>query len=187
VQVLVVGGALANTFLHAQGIAVGASLCEPDLAETAKDILARAVVANCEVVLPHDAVIADALKPGVASALCRITEVPSDQMILDIGPASTQTLVKRLEVCRTLLWNGPVGAFETLPFDQGTLAIARAAAHLTSEKRLVSVAGGGDTVAALNVASVTDQFSYVSTAGGAFLEWIEGKDLPGVKALRRRT
>ncbi len=185
VQVLAIGGAMANTFLHAQGITVGKSLCEAGLAETAKGILARAVVANCEIVLPHDAVIADGLRPGVATVVCGITEVPSDQMILDIGPASVAALKQRMADCRTLLWNGPVGAFETPPFDQATVELARAAAHLTDEGRLVSVAGGGDTVAALNAAAVTNRFTYVSTAGGAFLEWIEGKDLPGVKALQR--
>ena len=185
VQVLVVGGAMANTFLHAQGISVGKSLCETGLADTAKDILAKAVVANCEIVLPHDAVIADGLRPGVSTALCRINEVPADQMILDIGPATVAALKARMADCKTLLWNGPVGAFETSPFDQGTVELAKAAAHLTAEKRMLSVAGGGDTVAALNAAGVADRFTYVSTAGGAFLEWLEGKVLPGVKALQR--
>ncbi|MBM3515318.1 MAG: phosphoglycerate kinase [Alphaproteobacteria bacterium] len=185
VQVLAIGGAMANTFLHAQGISVGKSLCESGLAETAKDILAKAVVANCEIVLPHDAVIADGLKPGVSTALCNVSDIPADQMMLDIGPASVATLKQRLAGCKTLLWNGPVGAFETPPFDQGTLELARTAAHLTAEHRLVSVAGGGDTVAALNAAGVGDKLTYVSTAGGAFLEWLEGKELPGVKALSR--
>jgi len=183
VQVLVIGGAMANTFLHAQGIGVGKSLKEADLAETARDILTRAMASGCEIVLPHDVTVADSLTPGVRTAWVRVTEVPDDQMILDIGPATIQTLTERLHSVKTLLWNGPVGAFETRPFDEGTMAIALEAARLTSEGRLISVGGGGDTVAALNAAGVADQFTYVSTAGGAFLEWLEGKSLPGVAAL----
>ncbi|MBL8630322.1 MAG: phosphoglycerate kinase [Rhodospirillaceae bacterium] len=183
VDVLVIGGGMANTFLYAQGINVGKSLCEKDLADTAREVLAKATAHGCEIVLPQDAVIADGLKAGVGTAMCLIGDVPDDQMILDIGPASIQALQVKLAKCKTLLWNGPVGAFETKPFDEGTMAIARTAAHMTKKGLLVSVAGGGDTVAALNAAHVSDQFTYVSTAGGAFLEWLEGKELPGVKAL----
>ncbi len=183
VQVLVIGGGMANTFLHAQGINVGKSLCEKDLADSACNVLAAAKANNCQVLLPVDAVVADALKPGTQVAVCDINKVPADQMILDIGPASSNALDERLGQCRTLLWNGPVGAFETSPFHTGTMRIAKAAAKMTKDGKLVSIAGGGDTVAALNMAGVSDDFTYVSTAGGAFLEWLEGKELPGVKAL----
>lgn len=183
VNVLVIGGGMANTFLHAQGLDVGKSLCEKDLAETARQVLATATAHGCEVFLPQDAVIADTLSAGVGTAMCLIGDVPADQMILDIGPASINALEHKLATCATLLWNGPVGAFETKPFDEGTMAIAKTAANLTKKGALVSIAGGGDTVAALNTAGVADDFTYVSTAGGAFLEWLEGKELPGVKAL----
>jgi phosphoglycerate kinase len=183
VQMLVIGGGMANTFLHAQGVDIGKSLCEKDLAETATQVLAKAKQHGCEVILPEDAVVAGALKAGVATSVVTIDKVPADQMILDIGPASIKTLAAKLEAAKTLLWNGPVGAFETQPFDVGTMAIAKKAADLTRAGKLVSVAGGGDTVAALNAAGTGDDFTYVSTAGGAFLEWLEGKELPGVKAL----
>jgi phosphoglycerate kinase len=183
VDVLIIGGAMANTLLFAQGIAVGASLCERDLAETARGIIAAATQAGCTLMLPVDAVVAHALKPGVASAAAPIERVPADAMILDIGPLTVQAIGARLGQCRTLVWNGPVGAFETPPFDAGTTAIARRVAELTQAGKLVSVAGGGDTVAALAQAGVGDQLSYVSTAGGAFLEWLEGRKLPGVAAL----
>ena len=183
VNVLVIGGGMANTFLHAQGIDVGKSLCERDLAETAEQVLAKATAHGCQIVLPQDAVIADTLKAGAPAEVCAIDAVPADQMILDLGPASTKSIEQHLRQCKTLLWNGPVGAFETKPFDEATMSIAKAAAALTKKGELVSIAGGGDTVAALNTAGVTGDFTYVSTAGGAFLEWIEGKDLPGVKAL----
>ncbi|MBL8643949.1 MAG: phosphoglycerate kinase [Rhodospirillaceae bacterium] len=183
VNILVIGGGMANTFLHAQGIGVGKSLCEKDLAEQARTVLAQAMAHNCRIVLPQDALIADCLKPGVDTTMATIGNIPDDQMILDIGPASSAALAAQLAECKTLLWNGPVGAFETKPFDAGTMAIAQAAADLTKRGKLVSIAGGGDTVAALNAAGVADAFTYVSTAGGAFLEWLEGKDLPGVKAL----
>lgn len=183
VDMLVIGGGMANTFLNAQGVNIGKSLCEHDLAETARAILAKAKTSGCEVILPTDAVVADGLKEGVATAVVDINSVPSDKMILDIGPASAAALEAKLGACKTLLWNGPLGAFEIKPFDVGTNIIAVAAAILTQKKALVSVAGGGDTVAALNAAGVAEKLTYVSTAGGAFLEWMEGKELPGVKAL----
>jgi phosphoglycerate kinase len=183
VDMLVIGGGMANTFLNAQGIDVGKSLCERDLAETARGILEKAKKAGCEVLLPTDAVVADAFQEGAASAVVDIKSVPADKMILDVGPASVRHLESKLAGCKTLLWNGPLGAFEIKPFNAGTDAIAMVAASLTQEKGLVSVAGGGDTVAALNAAGVAEKLTYVSTAGGAFLEWMEGKELPGVKAL----
>jgi len=185
VDVLVVGGAMANTFLHAKGVAVGKSLCERDMAKEALAILETAAKAGCQVVLPIDAVVAAEFKEGAASQAVAISAVPADRMILDIGPKSAAELETRLGACRTLLWNGPLGAFEVAPFDAGTNAVARAAARLTKAGKLVTVAGGGDTVAALAHAGVIDDFTYVSTAGGAFLEWLEGRDLPGVAVLRR--
>ncbi|MBI1774741.1 MAG: phosphoglycerate kinase [Proteobacteria bacterium] len=186
VDLLAIGGAMANTFLAAQGVAIGRSLAERDLAETARAIREKASARGCTLILPEDAVVASELKPGVAAATVPIGEVPADKMILDIGPASVRTLVQHLRTCRTLVWNGPVGAFETPPFDAGTTEIARAVAGLTQTAGLASIAGGGDTVAALVDAGVADRLSYVSTAGGAFLEWLEGKELPGVAALKRR-
>ena len=183
VNVLVIGGGMANTFLFAQGIDVGNSLCERDLVDTARQVLAKATAMGCQIILPQDVVIADALKSGAASAVVTIDSIPPAKMILDVGPASTQTIIHQLGLCKTLLWNGPVGAFETKPFDQATMGIAHAAASLTKAGSLVSIAGGGDTVAALNAANVSSDFTYMSTAGGAFLEWLEGKELPGVKAL----
>jgi phosphoglycerate kinase len=185
VDMMIIGGAMANTFLHAQGVDVGASLCERDMAQSARDILAAASAANCEIVLPEDVVVAREFKEGADTETVAVGAVPADAMILDVGPASAASLNARLEDCRTLLWNGPLGAFEISPFDAGTNAVARAAARLTGEGRLLSVAGGGDTVAALARAGVGDRFSYVSTAGGAFLEWLEGKVLPGVAVLRQ--
>ena len=185
VDMLVIGGGMANTFLFANGVEVGRSLCERDLADTAREITAKAKAAGCEIVLPVDAVVAETLKEGVAVATVAIDAVPADRMILDVGPKTIALLEERFATCRTILWNGPLGAFETAPFDVGTNAAARAAARLTTEGKLLSVAGGGDTVAALNHAGAADQFSYISTAGGAFLEWLEGKTLPGVKALAR--
>jgi len=187
VDALVIGGAMANTFLFALGAPVGRSLCERELADTARDILARADSLGCEIVLPSDAVIAAKLEAGAPSEAVPVTAVPDDRMILDIGPRSAEALAQRLERCRTLLWNGPLGAFEVKPFDAATDTVARAAARLTAAGRLVSVAGGGDTVAALAAAGVEGEFTYVSTAGGAFLEWLEGKDLPGVAALAVNT
>ena len=181
---LIIGGGMANTFLAARGINVGKSLCEHDLAATAEAIMAAADQAGCTVHLPYDVVVAKEFAANPASLrTCNVHEVAADELILDIGPQATEALADVLKTCRTLVWNGPLGAFETPPFDTATVALARSAAALTSEGALVSVAGGGDTVAALNHAGVAAQFSYVSTAGGAFLEWMEGKELPGVKAL----
>ena len=180
---LVIGGGMANTFLHARGIDVGKSLCEPDLADTARKIMATAETSGCELLLPLDAVVAKEFKAGAESTICTLDIVPADAMILDVGPLTVRALTARLTGCKTLLWNGPLGAFEIDPFGEGTFALAREAARLTKARSLVTVAGGGDTVAALNAAGVTRDFTYVSTAGGAFLEWLEGKELPGVAAL----
>jgi phosphoglycerate kinase len=180
---LVIGGAMANTFLLAKGVAVGTSFVEPDFVDTAKDIMARAQAAGCEIVLPVDVVVAKALKTGVDWQVCPIGKVPADSMILDFGPDSVADLKRRLASTRTVLWNGPLGAFETAPFGEATFAIAREVGRLTKEGKLVSVAGGGDTVRALNEAGAAEDFSYVSTAGGAFLEWLGGAQLPGVVAL----
>ena len=182
-DVLVIGGAMANTFLLAKGVAVGTSFVEPDFVDTAKDIMACAQAAGCEIVLPVDVVVAKALKTGVDWQVCPIGKVPVDSMILDFGPDSVADLKRRLASTRTVLWNGPLGAFETAPFGEATFAIAREVARLTKEGKLVSVAGGGDTVRALNEAGAAEDFSYVSTAGGAFLEWLGGAQLPGVVAL----
>jgi len=179
----VIGGGMANTFLAAQGIGVGKSLCEHDLADTARDILAKAKVAGCEVILPRDIVVAREFKAGAASETLAPDACPDDAMILDAGPATVAYIAQVMEGAKTLVWNGPLGAFEIPPFDMATVAAARHAAELTRAGRLVSVAGGGDTVAALNQAGAAEDFSYVSTAGGAFLEWMEGKILPGVAAL----
>ena len=183
VEVLVVGGGMANTFLNALGVAVGASLCEHEMAETARDIVAAAKEAGCDVVLPSDAVVAGELAAGAASETVSVKDVPEDRMILDLGPRTAEHIARRMAECRTLVWNGPLGCFEVPPFDAATNRVARAAADLTGSGGLLSVAGGGDTVAALAHAGVVDDFSYVSTAGGAFLEWLEGKTLPGVAAL----
>jgi phosphoglycerate kinase len=183
VDVLIIGGAMANTLLFAEGKRVGTSLTERDMAETARAIMADAKARNCRLVLPVDAVVARELKPGAASRTVAIDAVPEDQMILDIGPATVRAIAAELAHCRSLVWNGPMGAFETAPFDAGTTAVAREVAALTRAKKLLSVAGGGDTVAALAHAGVVDALSYVSTAGGAFLEWMEGRKLPCVAAL----
>jgi phosphoglycerate kinase len=183
VDILAIGGAMANTFLYAQGRPVGRSLCERDLADTARTILAQAEQRGCEIILPEDAVTAEKLDPGVLTRTVGINAVPATAMILDIGPQSADRIGKALEASKTLVWNGPVGAFETPPFDRGTIAIARKVAELTRAGKLMSVAGGGDTVAALAAAGVTEDLTYVSTAGGAFLEWLEGRELPGVAAL----
>jgi phosphoglycerate kinase len=181
---LIIGGGMANTFLAARGVSVGKSLCEHDLASTAEEILAAAEQANCTVHLPYDVVVAKEFAANPPSLrTCNVHEVAPDEMILDIGPAAVEALADVLKTCRTLVWNGPLGAFETPPFDAATVALARTAAALTQEGSLVSVAGGGDTVAALNKAGVASDFTFVSTAGGAFLEWMEGKTLPGVAAL----
>jgi phosphoglycerate kinase len=186
VNVLVIGGAMANTFLAAQGKAVGKSLCEHDLVGTAKDILAKAASGRCEIVLPVDAVVAQKFEANAPSRVVSVDAVGSDEMILDIGPRSIEHVVSVLARAKTLVWNGPFGAFELEPFDNGTVEVAEAAAELTGSGKLISVAGGGDTVAALNAAGATERFSYVSTAGGAFLEWLEGKALPGVEVLKVR-
>jgi phosphoglycerate kinase len=180
---LIIGGGMANTFLAARGVNVGKSLAEHDLTGTAEQILDAADRAGCTVHLPYDVVVAKEFKPNPPIRTVNVHEVGADEMILDIGPAATEALADVLKTCRTLVWNGPLGAFETPPFDMATVSLARTAAALTREGSLVSVAGGGDTVAALNQAGVADEFTFVSTAGGAFLEWMEGKDLPGVKAL----
>ncbi len=185
VDKLIIGGGMANTFLQAAGTNVGKSLAEPEFAETAREILAKAKEKGCEIVLPVDAVIAREFKEGAASEVVAIDDVPPDAMILDVGPKSVAHVTDVLAGTKTLLWNGPMGAFEISPFGDGTFAVARAAASLTKAGKLVSVAGGGDTVAALNAANVTDEFTYVSTAGGAFLEWLEGRELPGIAALAR--
>jgi phosphoglycerate kinase len=183
---LIIGGGMANTFLAARGVAIGKSLAERDLTGTAEEILDAAERANCTVHLPYDVVVAKEFAANPASLrTCNVHEVAEDEMILDLGPAAVEALADVLKTCRTLVWNGPLGAFETPPFDAATVALARTAAALTQEGSLVSVAGGGDTVAALNQAGVADAFTFVSTAGGAFLEWMEGKELPGVKALMR--
>ena len=182
---LIIGGGMANTFLAAQGISIGKSLAEKDLADTAREIMAKAKAANCEILLPVDVVVAGEFKAGAPSQVVDAKACPDDQMILDVGPKSVAIYVKQVAKCATLVWNGPLGAFEIKPFDNGTVTLARAVAEQTGAKELLSVAGGGDTVAALAAAGVEDKFSYVSTAGGAFLEWMEGKTLPGVAALIR--
>ncbi|WP_061929408.1 phosphoglycerate kinase [Aureimonas sp. AU22] len=184
VDCLVIGGGMANTFLAAQGKDVGKSLCEHDLADTAKAILAAAATSGCTILLPVDAVVAREFKANAANEVVPVDRVPSDAMILDVGPASVGAITEWIDKSKTLVWNGPLGAFEIEPFDKATMAAARHAADRTQAGQLVSVAGGGDTVAALNQAGVSERFSYVSTAGGAFLEWMEGKPLPGVDALK---
>ena len=179
---LIIGGGMANTFLAARGVDVGKSLCEHDLTGTAEDILDAADKAGCTVHLPYDVVVAKEFKPNPDTRTVNVHEVAADEMILDLGPNAVEALGDVLKNCRTLVWNGPLGAFETPPFDMATVALAKTAAALTQDGSLVSVAGGGDTVAALNQAGVGTQFTFVSTAGGAFLEWMEGQDLPGVGA-----
>jgi len=185
VDALVIGGGMANTFLLAKGVGVGKSLAEPDLADTARRIMAAADKSGCSVVLPVDAVVAREFKANPPTETVAIENVPEDAMILDVGPASIDAIKKTFDTAATVVWNGPLGAFELAPFEAATVAAARYAADRTGKGGLLSVAGGGDTVAALNHAGVADRFSYVSTAGGAFLEWLEGKALPGVEALRR--
>ncbi|HEX2793578.1 MAG TPA: phosphoglycerate kinase [Croceicoccus sp.] len=181
---LIIGGGMANTFLAARGVDVGKSLCEHDLTGTAEAIMDAADASGCTVHLPYDVVVSKEFAANPASLrTCNVHEVAADEMILDVGPMAVEALGDVLKTCRTLVWNGPMGAFETEPFDAATVALARTAAALTKEGSLVSVAGGGDTVAALNHAGVAQDFTYISTAGGAFLEWMEGKELPGVAAL----
>ena len=183
VDQLVIGGGMANTFLAAQGLAVGTSLCEHDLAETARAIMTKAGAAGCEILLPADVVVAEEFAAHATHRVVPAHACPEDAMILDAGPASVARITAALDTARTLIWNGPLGAFEIPPFDAATNAAAAHAAALSRAGRLVSVAGGGDTVSALNQAGAADGFSYISTAGGAFLEWMEGKPLPGVAAL----
>lgn len=183
VDLLVIGGGMANTFLAAKGVNVGKSLCEHDLADTARKIMAAAEKAGCEIVLPVDAVVAREFKAGAANETVGLNAIPADAMMLDVGAASIETVKTKIDGAATLVWNGPLGAFEIEPFDRATVAAAQHAAARTKDGKLLSVAGGGDTVAALNHAGAAGDFSYVSTAGGAFLEWLEGKELPGVKAL----
>ncbi len=182
---LMIGGGMANTFLAARGIDVGRSLCEHDLADKALAVLGAAEKAGCTVHLPYDVVVAKEFRAHAPARVANVHEVAADEMILDLGPAAVEALADALKTCATLVWNGPLGAFETPPFEAATLSLARTAAALTQAGSLVSVAGGGDTVAALAMAGVIPAFTYVSTAGGAFLEWMEGKALPGVEALRR--
>jgi phosphoglycerate kinase len=185
VDVLIIGGGMANTFLFAQDYNVGASLCEKDMAGNARKILTDAKKIGCEVVLPIDCVVAREFKEGAASEIVSPDAIPFDAMILDVGPTSISDISAKLELCKTVVWNGPFGAFEIKPFDRGTNAVANEVARLTNKGKLISVAGGGDTLAALAQAGVSDDFSYISTAGGAFLEWMEGKKLPGVEVLRK--
>lgn len=182
---LIIGGGMANTFLAARGVDVGKSLCEHDLTDIAITILEAADKADCTVHLPYDVVVAKEFAANPPTRTVNVHDVAEDEMILDIGPAAVEALADVLKTCRTLVWNGPLGAFETPPFDAATVSLAQTAAALTSEGSLVSVAGGGDTVAALNHAGASDDFTFISTAGGAFLEWMEGKELPGVKALNQ--
>jgi phosphoglycerate kinase len=181
---LAIGGGMANTFLCAQGWAVGASYCEPELAHTASGILAFAESRRCEILLPADIVVAERAEPQAAARTRELGQIDPHERILDAGPITVARLCEAMDKAATLIWNGPLGVFEIPPFDQGTMAAARHAAHLAKAGRLVAVAGGGDTVAALNAAGVAGDFTFVSTAGGAFLEWMEGKALPGVEALK---
>ena len=184
---LIIGGGMANTFLAARGVNVGKSLCEHELTGEAESIFERAEQVGCTIHLPYDVIVAKEFAPNPPSArTCNVHEVAADEMILDVGPAAVEALADALKTCRTLVWNGPLGAFETPPFDEATVALAKTAAALTKEGSLISVAGGGDTVAALNHAGVAQDFSFVSTAGGAFLEWMEGRTLPGVAALEQQ-
>ncbi|WP_324131833.1 phosphoglycerate kinase [Bosea sp. (in: a-proteobacteria)] len=185
VDVLAIGGGMANTFLAARGIDVGKSLCEHDLVATAREIEAKAKAAGCEILLPVDALVAREFKANPGHRVVPVGEVAADEMILDAGPMSVAEVVLKLDTVRTLVWNGPFGAFELPPFDTATVTVARAAAERVKAGKLVAVAGGGDTVSAMNHAGVADDLTYVSTAGGAFLEWMEGKPLPGVEALRK--
>ena len=182
---LIIGGAMANTFFLAEGVEIGRSLAEPDHTRTALQIMHAAKERHCEVILPHDFVVAPRLEAGASARVVVTLETPSDLMILDVGPKTVAHYGEIISRSRTLLWNGPLGAFEVAPFGEGTFGLARQAASLTKSGKLVSVAGGGDTLAALNAAGVTDLFTYVSTAGGAFLEWLEGRELPGIAALTR--
>lgn len=182
-DMIVVGGGMANTFLFADGVDVGKSLCEPDFVQTVKEIAEKAKISGCAIVLPVDVVVADSLAEGVETSVCGVDEIPPDTLALDQGPASVAMLKDKLKEAQTILWNGPLGAFEITPFGTATFALAQAAADRSKAGTLVSVAGGGDTVRALNMAGAADKFTYISTAGGAFLEWLAGKQLPGVVVL----
>jgi phosphoglycerate kinase len=182
-DMIVVGGGMANTFLFADGVDVGKSLCEPDFVQTVKEIAEKAKISGCAIVLPVDVVVADSLAEGVETCVCGVDEIPPDTLALDQGPASVAMLKDKLKEAQTILWNGPLGAFEITPFGTATFALAQAAADRSKAGTLVSVAGGGDTVRALNMAGAADKFTYISTAGGAFLEWLAGKQLPGVVVL----
>lgn len=184
VDKILIGGGMANTFLAAQGKEVGKSLCEHDSIDTVKAIMAEAEKQSCTILLPDDVMVADELKAGVKCEVCSVDAVPKDKMILDIGPLSVVRMMPTLESCKTVIWNGPLGAFETAPFDVGTISVARILSTLTSAGNIKTVAGGGDILAALTKSGLRGTFSYLSTAGGAFLEWLEGKDLPGIKALK---
>ncbi len=184
VNLLVIGGAMANTFLRVEGRSIGKSLHEPDEANTVEQIITNGAESGCHILLPKDAVVAPELAEGAPTEVRPVTDIPDDGMILDIGPDTAAEISTRLAGCHTALWNGPLGAFEIAPFGEGTFAVAREVARLTRESSLTSIAGGGDTVAAMNAAGVGQEFSYVSTAGGAFLEWLEGRELPGVAALK---
>jgi len=186
VDILVLGGGMANTFLAAQGVNIGKSLHEADMLETARSIASRAASRLCRIVLPKDAVVATALQANIETQTVDADDVPTDKMILDLGPASVKEIGDALSTCKTIVWNGPLGAFEFPPFDESTVAIAKIVASLTQKNKVLSVAGGGDTVSALAHAGVLEKLSYVSTAGGAFLEWMEGKTLPGVAALEEK-
>jgi phosphoglycerate kinase len=185
VDYLIIGGGMANTFLQSMGVMTARSLAEPEFHFTAREIMSVAKEKGCKIVMPTDAVVATEFKANAHTKVVSVHKIPIDGMILDVGPKSVKHMTEVLKECRTLLWNGPLGAFEIPPFGDGTFALAREAARLTRAGELVTVAGGGDTVAALNAAGVTGDFTYVSTAGGAFLEWLEGRELPGVAALAR--
>ncbi len=184
VDILVIGGGMANTFLSAQSLSVGRSLCEHDLIDVARTVLDAAVDAQCQIILPVDAVVAQEVKPHAPHKVELVNAISPDSMILDIGPKSIEAIKTALSPCKTILWNGPLGVFEVPPFNKGTLSIAQHVAHLSSWQKCTSVAGGGDTIAALSQANCVDQFNYISSAGGAFLEWLEGKTLPGIAALQ---
>jgi phosphoglycerate kinase len=186
-DLLVVGGGMANTLLHASGKEIGRSICEPQLCQVAERILRQAREHNCTVVLPTDVVVADRFAPGATHITVSVDNVPGNSMILDIGPETVAAVTEKFSKLRTLLWNGPMGAFEIEPFGEGTFALANAAARLTQTRELLTVAGGGDTLAALSASGAIDDFSYVSAAGGAFLEWLEGRELPGVEVLRAKS
>ncbi len=186
VDKLILGGGMANTFLAASGIDVGGSLCEHDMLDQTREIMTRAAASNCRILLPIDAVVARKLEPGVAHETVPVTAIPPEMKIFDVGPRTVEMLIEEIATCRTIVWNGPLGVFEVPPFDRGTVMVAAAVAEKTAEGKLLSVAGGGDTTAALSQAGVDEKFTYISSAGGAFLEWLEGKTLPGVAALKMR-